>query len=454
MSDQTDIRDRLAFLCVDQETAAQLRAFRALVEPVLPEILRDFYSHLATQTELMTLFGKDPATAQKTLAHARAAQQEHWLNLFSGKFDASYVASVRRIGLAHSRIGLEPRWYIGGYAFTLNRLSDLVIESCRNLFKPAVAREQAQRMMAAVNKAVMLDMDLAISIYIEENKNAYDARLAKLAEGFETSVKAVADVVSTSASDMKTGAQVMTESAERTSQLATAVAAASSQASSDVQSVASATEELTASSREIGMQMERARNFADAAVEEAGRSSATVNALAQAAQKIGEIVALIMDVADQTNLLALNATIEAARAGEAGKGFAVVAGEVKALAGQTAKATGEIKSQIADIQQATASTVSAIESVSRTIGQVREASAGIAAAVQEQIAATGEIARSVQQVSLGTGEISSNIAGVTGAAAEAGQSSSSLMNGADGLAMQSARLKSEVETFLATLRAA
>lgn len=454
MSDQSDIRERLSFLGIDETTQAALREFLPVAETALPSVLEGFYAHLGSRPDLVGLFGRDPATVARVMAHAREAQLEHWLNLFSGRFDANYVASVRRIGLTHSRIGLEPRWYVGGYTFTMNRLTDIIFDHCKSRFRPGAGNARAERLISAVNKAVMLDMELAISIYIDENKRRYDARLAELAQGFEGSVKSVTDVVSNSAVEMRHSASAMTQTASRTSELATAVAAASSQATSDVQTVASATEELEASSREIGQQMERAKQFAETAVIESERSSSTVDALANAAQSIGEIVALIFDIADQTNLLALNATIEAARAGDAGKGFAVVASEVKALAGQTAKATGEIKAQIENIQAATTGTVAAIRSVGDTIGHIREASAGIAAAVQQQIAATNEIARSVQQVSRGTTEISNNIAGVNTAASETGQSSTRLMTGADGLAEQSAKLKGEVEAFLAHLRAA
>src|SRR6185295_5007551 len=109
-----------------------------------------------------------------------------------------------------------------------------------------------------------------------------------------------------------------------------------------VQTVTSATDELTASINSIAQQVTRSAEIAAKAADEARRTNTVVEGLASGTQKIGEVVTLIQNIASQTNLLALNATIEAARAGEHGRGFAVVASEVKALANQTAKATEEI----------------------------------------------------------------------------------------------------------------
>jgi methyl-accepting chemotaxis protein len=179
-----------------------------------------------------------------------------------------------------------------------------------------------------------------------------------------------------------------------------------------------------------------------------------VQSLAAAAQKIGEVVSLINDIAEQTNLLALNATIEAARAGEAGKGFAVVASEVKSLATQTAKATEEIGQQIAAIQSETNEAVTAIQAITTTIERMNEISTTIAAAIEEQGAATREISNNVQQVASGAAQVSSNIAGVTKTAGDTGNAAAEVLNAADELARQSQNLRIEVEKFLEAVRAA
>ena len=190
------------------------------------------------------------------------------------------------------------------------------------------------------------------------------------------------------------------------------------------------------------------------AVEQAARTNERVNALSQAASRIGDVVELINTIAGQTNLLALNATIEAARAGEAGRGFAVVASEVKALAEQTAKATGEIGAQVSGIQAATQESVSAIQEIGGTIERLSEVSSAIAAAVEEQGAATQEISRNVQQASVGTQEVSSNITNVQRGAIETGSASAEVLSAAKSLATDSTRLKVEVAQFLESVRAA
>jgi methyl-accepting chemotaxis protein len=278
--------------------------------------------------------------------------------------------------------------------------------------------------------------------------------LGEMADSFEASVNGVAQSLSASAGHMQSSAQTMSGTAEETQRRATAVAAASEQASTNVQTVASAVEELTSSIAEIGHQVMEATRIAGKAVEDAGRTNDKVQVLAEAAQKIGDVVKLINDIAGQTNLLALNATIEAARAGEAGKEFAVVASEVKSLAGQTAKATDEIAGQINAIQGATGDAVIAIKEIGETIGRVSQIATSIAAAVEEQGAATQEIARNVQQASKGTTEVSSNIADVSQAAIDTGRVSNEVLAASSHLSQQSANLSAEVERFLERIRAA
>ena len=218
--------------------------------------------------------------------------------------------------------------------------------------------------------------------------------------------------------------------------------------------VASAAEQLSASIREIGQQVTNAAAIASEGAQQAGSTVQVVRGLDESAQRIGEVIRLINDVAAQTNLLALNATIEAARAGEAGKGFAVVAMEVKNLAAQTAKATEEIAAQINAVQAATGDVVRAIEGISETIARIDEISATIASSVEEQGAATGEIARNVQQAAQGTQEVSANISDVTQAAADTGRVASEIVSAASELTDQAERLREEVDRFIARVRAA
>ena len=284
---------------------------------------------------------------------------------------------------------------------------------------------------------------------IERGKRMEDA-----VTGFDKVITEIVGSVSSAATELQATAQSLSATAEETSQQSNAVAAASEQMTQNVQTVASATEELSASIREISNQVTESTRIVGNAVTQADDTNAKVKTLAEAAQKIGDVVTLINEIAGQTNLLALNATIEAARAGEAGKGFAVVASEVKNLATQTAKATDEISGQIRSIQEATASSAQAIDGIAQTINRVNEISTAIASAVEEQGAATQEISRNVQEASSGTAEVSSNISGVTQASQQTSAGSTQVLSAASELAKNGERLKQEVESFLREVRAA
>jgi len=278
--------------------------------------------------------------------------------------------------------------------------------------------------------------------------------MVKLADSFEAAVGEIIETVSSASTELEASAGTLTATAERSQELTTMVAAASEEASTNVQSVASATEELSSSVNEISRQVQESARMSGEAVDQARTTNDRVSELSKAASRIGDVVELINTIAGQTNLLALNATIEAARAGEAGRGFAVVASEVKALAEQTAKATGEIGQQIAGIQNATQESVSAIKQISGTIERLSEISSTIAAAVEEQGAATQEISRNVQQAAMGTQQVSSNIADVQRGTSETGSASSQVLSAAQSLSGDSNRLKLEVGKFLDTVRAA
>jgi methyl-accepting chemotaxis protein len=291
----------------------------------------------------------------------------------------------------------------------------------------------------------------------EEKQRAEEEKrelMAQMTSDFEASIGGVVNSVASASTRMQSSAETMSSSSEETNSQSTAVAAAADQASVNVQTVATAAEELSSSILEIGRQVTHSTEITGAAVTEAQRADEMVQGLDAAAQKIDEVVELITDIAEQTNLLALNATIEAARAGDAGKGFAVVASEVKSLAGQTAKATEEISTQIGGIQRATQDSVGVIKGITNTIEEINQISTTIASAVEEQNAATQEIARNVEQAASGTQEVSTNIAGVTEAASESGRVASDVLSAAGELTSQSDKLRKEVDKFLAGMKVA
>ena len=284
----------------------------------------------------------------------------------------------------------------------------------------------------------------------EQRRKAVDTYI----EDFDKSVGGMLEMVASASTELESTAKSMSSTAETAQQQSTAVAAASEQASTNVQTVASAAEELSSSISEISRQVAESTRITAQAVQETEKTNAQILGLADAAQRIGDVVKLINDIAGQTNLLALNATIEAARAGEAGKGFAVVASEVKSLAGQTAKATEEISAKIAEMQSATSLSVDAVQGIGHTIARINEIATTIASAVEEQGAATQEIARNVQQASAGTAEVSTNIVGVTKAANDTGAASTQVLGAAGELSKQSESLRTQVDTFLSKIRAA
>jgi len=320
-------------------------------------------------------------------------------------------------------------------------------------------RDEVGAMAAAVN--VFKENALQVRRMEAERKEAakraevekHKAMIA-LADSFESSVGGVVNSVASASSQMSQSAASMSAMAEQTNHQTGAAASASEQAASNVQTVAAAAEELSSTIREISGQVTRASDIANQAVTDVTNANGQVKGLNDAAQRIGEVVNLITDIAEQTNLLALNATIEAARAGDAGKGFAVVASEVKNLANQTARATEEIAGQVTGIQAATESTVHAIDGIHKTVTEVSEISSSIAAAIEEQDAATQEIARNVEEASTGTKEATSNIAGVSQASQETGAAASQIAGAATDLSQQSETLKVEVDRFLDRVRAA
>jgi methyl-accepting chemotaxis protein len=263
-------------------------------------------------------------------------------------------------------------------------------------------------------------------------------------------VQEVSKSVASTSNELQATAQTLSAAAEETSSQSATVAAASEEASANVQTVAAAAEELSKTIQTVTEQVKKSAAVSKDAVEKAADTNRTMQELAAAAGKIGDVVSLINDIAAQTNLLALNATIEAARAGEAGKGFSVVASEVKSLANQTARATEDIARQIEAIQKGTENAVRSIQSVSEIIAQIDQISGAVMGSINEQAAATAEIARNVQEAATGTSEVSRNITGVQQAAGETGQASQQTLTAARDLSEMAVRLEAEISKFVGT----
>ncbi|GEC51411.1 methyl-accepting chemotaxis protein [Bradyrhizobium japonicum] len=373
-------------------------------------------------------------------------------------FVVALIGLLAVVAVSAGLIVMVRRRILNPIAALTGRMSRLAAGEVAETIPGAARKDEIGAMAAAVQ--VFKDNKIEADRLAAEKEAENDVKMRRarvlddLTRTFEAKVTELVGGLSAASSVMEETAQSMSDTAAATNRQAAVVAAASDQTSTNVQTVASATEELTSSISEIARQVATSTEIAARAVDHARRTGDTARSLAEGAQKIGDVVTLIQSIAAQTNLLALNATIEAARAGEAGRGFAVVASEVKSLAGQTAKATTEISEQITAIQTASDETVTAIRSVIDVITEIDQIGTAIAAAIEEQGSATKEISRSVQEAARGTQEVNSNISGVQRAADDTGGAANQVLGAAEQLSTQSKDLAGQVNRFLSDVRAA
>jgi len=415
MSPHTDRSRKLAYLRIDDDTKKLLNASWRILRSAIPSILDEFYAHVTAEAHLKAMF-RDPAH----IRHAKQAQTRHWERMFSGRFDEDYFASVERIGKTHCRLGLEPGWYIGGYNLVKDRITGQLLEEAAS--GAAIGRRrriaEAARMLQAVDKAIALDMDLSIDVYLSEKDRVFSESLDRLADDFSEVIASITGELSVSAGQLYEQVGSLTSNVASTNEQMSAAAAGTEEASVNLQAMSSAAEELTASIADLSHHVTTGAETTVDTADKARTMNSSVEVLQTAAEKVGGIVRLIDEIAEQTNLLALNATIEAARAGEAGRGFAVVAGEVKSLAEQTGKATGEISDQIGEIQSVARTVSAQIKAIGGSIAEIETMTSSFASALEEQSAVTRDISRGVGEAASGAGSVSRAVTTVHAAAAD------------------------------------
>ncbi|MEM6491703.1 MAG: HAMP domain-containing methyl-accepting chemotaxis protein, partial [Pseudomonadota bacterium] len=413
--------------------------------------------------DFQTLFDRSETALQTAITLAGVAVEDK-----SATVEAALSAARLRVALfaalaavAVGIVGFVVWMYSARVIRPLDEMTEtmeLLVERDLETVIPFLARRDEIGAMAGALQVFKHSMAAADALAEHELEavKAREARaveLADLTRQFDSAASDLLGGVADAMGTMDRTAASMSQTADTTMTRAASVAAAATQASQNVDMVAGATEELSASFQEIGRQVGQSSDIAGRAVQDSEAANQQVLGLAAAAERIGEVVKLISDIAEQTNLLALNATIEAARAGDVGKGFAVVAGEVKGLATQTQRATEDISRQITEIQAESGKAVDAIQTIGGTIGEISRIATAIAAAIEQQSAATESITVNLEQAAKGTREVSGDIADVTRAADDAGGAAKQVTAVAGDLRGRADALRSQVERFLDGVRA-
>ena len=440
-SDENQLTTRLDFMQLDAAARQELRALKPLLDKELPRALDLFYDRLRNVPQVRSFF-----TSEAHIASAKAAQVKHWQSISTAAFDDEFMKKVRRVGDTHARIGLNPSWYVGGYALIADTLAKTIIAE----FWPkgmmqrgsAAKSEKAGAAVGAMFKAIFLDMDLAISTYLEalelQRKQAEATReatekaaalaVSRIGEGLANlSAKKLdfrldADFPETfrklqvdfnAAIEQLSGAmKAVIDSADAIASGSGEIATASDdlshrteQQAASLEEAAAALDEITATVGKAADGAKHAREIVLEAKHDAERSSDVVRKAVDAmgriersSAEIGKIIGVIDEIAFQTNLLALNAGVEAARAGEAGRGFAVVASEVRALAQRSAEAAKEIKGLVNTSNHE-------VESGVKLVAETGQTLARIVSKVAEIDTVVGDIANSSQEQSSGLHEI-------------------------------------------------
>ncbi len=423
---------------MDARTEEILRSLGAAMGPVLDSSIDDFYAFMAKQPGTAALLSDPERNAAIHRAH-----RDQWNAFFSANFDDAYLDRVRKLGHAHQKAGLIPKYYVAGYSMLLERMAAHVIRAHR------FDRNRAATEVGALIRGVLMETELALSVYHRAvSSSDMTAEMEEFAEGFERELSEAVDIVRHNAASMEGAADEVLGAANRVATEGDHVTEASEQTNMNARLIALAARGLSDSFNDITARVEHATESSRNASTRSQEAQAYAQTLAAASDRIGSVVTLIERIAKETRLLALNASIEAARAGSAGKGFAVVASEVKTLADQTNNATGDIRAQIEAMQASINQTVTAIESVAGRVQTVTEDIASITESVAEQAIVTRDIADNADEMATSMQNVHESIAKVAQAADRSTKKASELWENATGLVKQIFGIKRRVTASL------